>query len=98
LHLTERFTRLDADTIRYELTVQDPTTWTRPWSVRADMGKQNEYENGLYEPSCAEGDYGLIGILSGARTADKACKEGRGTDPWKMKVLYDEVPGIAGPE
>ena len=98
LHLTERFTRLDADTIRYELTVQDPTTWTRPWSVRADMGKQNEYENGLYEPSCAEGDYGLIGILSGARTADKAFKEGRGPDPWKMKVLYEEVPGIAGPE
>jgi hypothetical protein len=60
------------------------------------MGKQSEYENGLYEPSCAEGDYGLIGILSGARAADKAFKQGRGPDPWKMKVLYEEVPGIAG--
>jgi len=81
LRLTERFTRLDADTLRYEVTIQDPTTWTRPWTIRADMAKQNEYENRLYEPSCHEGNFGLIGMLSSTRAAEKAFKEGRGPDP-----------------
>src|SRR5439155_6454324 len=37
LHLTERFTRVDADTINYEVTMDDPTTWTKPWSVRVPV-------------------------------------------------------------
>ena len=96
LHLTERFTRLDAETVQYEVTVEDPTTWTRPWTIRADMTKQSDYENRLYEPSCHEGNYGLVGILSGARSDERAFAEGRGTDPETRYNLYFGVPGISG--
>ena len=96
LRLTERFTRVDAETIRYEVTVKDPTTWTKPWTIRADMAKQNEYENRLYEPSCHEGNYGLIGILSSIRAQEKAFAEGRGPDPATQDMLADRVPGLAG--
>jgi hypothetical protein len=97
LRLTERFTRINADTIRYEVTVQDPTTWTKPWTIRADMAKQNEYENRLYEPSCHEGNYGLIGILSSFRAEDQAFREGRGPDPALQDItLQDEAPGTSG--
>lgn len=81
LELVERFTRIDPNTIRYEVTVKDPTTWTRPWTLKADMEKRDEYENGLYEPSCHEGNYGMIGILSGIRAEERAFTEGRGPDP-----------------
>lgn len=95
LRLTERFTRADADTVRYEVTIQDPTTWTKPWTIRADMAKQKEYENRLYEPSCHEGNYGLIGILSSIRAQDKAFAEGRGPDPSTAEVMYE---GDGSPE
>jgi hypothetical protein len=81
LALTERLTRIDAQTVRYEVTVNDPTTFTKPWTFRADMEKRDDYENGLYEPACHEGNYGMIGILSGIRAAEKAFAEGRGPDP-----------------
>ena len=96
LQLTERFTRVDAETVRYEVTVQDPTTWTQPWTIRADMAKQSDYENRLYEPSCHEGNYGLVGILSGARSEERAFAEGRGPDPDTKYNLYQGVPGISG--
>jgi hypothetical protein len=97
LHLTERFTRIDPDTIRYEVTVQDPTTWTRPWTIRADMEKQSEYENRLYEPACHEDNYGLIGMLSAFRSAEAAFAEGLGPDPaTEDPRLQDEAPGTAG--
>ena len=81
LALTERFTRIDSKTVRYEVTVKDPTTFTRPWTFRADMEKRDDYENGLYEPACHEGNYGIIGILSGIRAEEKAFAEGRGPNP-----------------
>ena len=96
LHLTERFTRIDGETVRYKVTVQDPTTWTRPWTIRADVAKQNEYETRLYEPSCHEGNYGIVGILSGARTEEREFAEGRGPDPDTKYTLYRGVPGISG--
>ena len=78
LHLVERFTRLDADTLEYVVTLDDPTTWTRPWTVRQEMNRQDEKSNRIfYEPRCHEGNYGLVGLLSAARTADQAFAEGR---------------------
>jgi len=97
LHLIERFTRIDADTIRYEVTVQDPTTWTKPWTIRADMAKQNEYENRLYEPACHEGNYAMIGILSSIRAQEFAFAEGRGPDPAIQDITLEAGdPGVAG--
>ena len=69
MHLVERFTRVDAETLRYEFTVDDPTEWTRPWTVQMSMVRNPEP---LYEYACHEGNYGLPGVLAGARAADKA--------------------------
>ena len=72
LHLVERLTRLDADTIEYRFTLDDPTTWTRPWTVAYPMVKT---EGPIYEYACHEGNYGLRDILSGARWEEKHTEE-----------------------
>ena len=72
LHLVERFTRLDADTLEYRFTVDDPATWTRPWTVGFPMVKT---EGPIYEYACHEGNYGLAGILSGARAEERLATE-----------------------
>ena len=72
LHVVERFTRLDADTLEYRFTADDPTTWTRPWTVAYPMLKT---EGPIYEYACHEGNYGLRDILSGARWEEKHAEE-----------------------
>jgi hypothetical protein len=72
LHLVERFTRVDADTLLYEFTIDDPTIWTRPWSAAVTMTKALGQ---MYEYACHEGNYGLENILRGARADDKAAEE-----------------------
>ena len=69
LHLVERLRRLDSDTLLYEYTVDDPTIWTRPWTVSMTMRKTAQL---MYEYACHEGNYGLTGILAGARAEEKA--------------------------
>ena len=88
LHLVERFTRVDADTLlyaetlEYVVTINDPTTWTSPWTVRQEMTIQDERANRIYyEPRCHEGNYGLPGQLVGSRIEERAFAEGRGPDP-----------------
>jgi hypothetical protein len=71
LHVTERFTRFDQDTVRYEFTVDDPTVWTRPWSAIVPLHRTNEL---MYEYACHEGNYGLQGILRGARVTEATSK------------------------
>ena len=68
MHLTERFTRVAPDTILYEFTVDDPTTFTKPWTGAVPMTKT---EGPIYEYACHEGNYGLAGILAGARAKEK---------------------------
>jgi hypothetical protein len=68
LHLIERFRRLDADTLLYEYTIDDPTVWTRPWTVSTTMRKSDQP---IYEYACHEGNYGLSGILAGARAGEQ---------------------------
>jgi hypothetical protein len=67
LHVTERFTRVDADRIMYTFTVRDPGTWEIPWSAEVPM---IEADGPLYEYACHEGNYGIVNILRGARRAD----------------------------
>ena len=82
LHLVERWTRTGPRTLAYEVTIEDPTVWTRPWTVRQDFGRQSDEENRIYsEPRCLEGNYGLPGLLHGRRVEDAAFAEGRGPDP-----------------
>lgn len=71
MKLTERFRRVDKDTIDYKFTVEDPNTWTRPWSAMIpfkNLAGQGEH---LFEYACHEDNYGLYGILSGARHQEK---------------------------
>jgi hypothetical protein len=72
LHLVERFTRVDAGTLLYEFTVDDPTTWTKSWSAQIPMEKD---PNKMYEYACHEGNYGMFGMLRGARAQEKVDAE-----------------------
>ena len=78
IRLSERFTRVDADTIRYQFTVDDPATWTKPWSAEMPM---NEITGPIFEHACHEGNYDLRNLLTTARVlekkaADEAAKKG----------------------
>ncbi|MGH9255326.1 MAG: hypothetical protein ACRD3C_12245, partial [Vicinamibacterales bacterium] len=72
LRLVERFTRVDENTIRYQFTVDDPATWTRPWSGEMPMKKTI---GPIFEHACHEGNYGLYNILAGARADEKRAEE-----------------------
>ncbi|HWW83862.1 MAG TPA: hypothetical protein VNZ26_09695 [Vicinamibacterales bacterium] len=67
LHVVERFTPTDANTIVYRFTVDDPTVWTKPWSGELVMRR---FEGLIFEYACHEGNYGLRNILAGARKAE----------------------------
>src|SRR5262245_18419464 len=68
LHVVERFTRVSADKIVYRFTVDDPNTWTAPWSAEVPLLAT---KGPLFEYACHEGNYGLPNILSGARYTEK---------------------------
>ena len=72
LHVVERFTRTDPDTIVYRFTVEDPSTWTKPWSGELLMRR---IEGPIFEYACHEGNYGLANILAAARAKEKATQE-----------------------
>ena len=67
LHVVERFTRLGPDTLGYEFTVDDPNTWTRPWSGSLPMART---DGPMFEFACHEGNYGLLNILAGSRAQE----------------------------
>jgi hypothetical protein len=82
LHLIERWTRVDAKTLEYAVTIEDPTTWTKPWTVKQEMNRQDEQANRIYyEPRCHEGNYGLPALLSGTRAEESAFATGKGPNP-----------------
>jgi hypothetical protein len=67
LRLTERFTRVSQDVLLYEFTVNDPTTWTKPWTAQVPMTKTTQP---LFEYACHEGNYGMTNLLSAARAVE----------------------------
>jgi hypothetical protein len=72
LHLVERFTRLDKDTIVYEFTADDPDTWVRPWTAQIHLTR---IEGPIFEFACHEGNQGVGNTLSGVRAMEKAAAE-----------------------
>ncbi len=95
LHLIERWTRLDADTIEYTVRVEDLTTWVAPWTATYTMKKQDDQMNRIYpEPRCHEGNYGMGALLVGARSDEAAFKAGKGEDP--AKKCLGACGGFAG--
>jgi hypothetical protein len=69
LHVVERFTRINSDTIRYRFTIDDPTSFERPWTGEIAMSKT---AGPIYEYACHEGNYSLSTMLAGARAEEKA--------------------------
>ena len=71
MKLTERFRRLDSNTLLYQFTVDDPATWTKPWTVEIPITKTS---GPVFEYACHEGNYGMLGALAGARAEEKQGK------------------------
>jgi len=95
LHLVERWTRTGPDTLEYAVTIEDPTVWTRPWTVIEEFTRQSDKENRIYyEPRCHEGNYGFPSLLLAARLADKAYADGRGPHP----ATHDNATDFVGVE
>jgi hypothetical protein len=92
LHLVERYRRLDAKTLEQKVTVEDPATWTKPWTAIVELAKQDEKANQIYQQTCHEGNYGQTGILANMRAAELAFAEGRGSDP----AVQDNASGGGG--
>ena len=69
LKVTERFTRIDQDTIDYSMTIDDPQTWTAPWTMEFPLRRDDGY--GMFEYACHEGNLAMFNILSGARADDR---------------------------
>ena len=72
LHLIEKFRRISADTVRYEVTVSDPTTFSKPWTAALHLRHSNQPD--VFEYACHEGNYAMRNILSGARAAERQAK------------------------
>jgi hypothetical protein len=72
MHVTERLTRVDANTLRYRFTIDDPSTWTAPWTAEAPMTKS---VGPIFEHACHEGNYGVRNTLAGARREEKEAAE-----------------------
>jgi hypothetical protein len=67
--VVERFTVVDANTIHYEATIDDPETYTRPWKVAMPINRDPTYQ--MFEYACHEANYGLLNTLKGARAEEK---------------------------
>ena len=72
MRLTERFTRVAPDTLNYEFTVDDPASFTKPWTAAIPMMKT---QGPIFEYACHEGNYGMTNLLSGARAEEKAAQK-----------------------
>ena len=75
LHVIERFTRVKPDEILYQFRVEDATVFTKPWAGEIPM---HATEGRIYEYACHEGNYGMVGVLAGARADEKRAAEAAG--------------------
>ena len=71
LHLVERFTRTSSDQMQYQVTVQDPTRFSAPWTLEMSLRKASDKQNRIYETACHEGNYSMTFTLTGARAAER---------------------------
>ena len=98
LHLLERWTRTGPNSLEYVVRIEDPTVWTRPWTVKQEFTRQSDQDNRLYyEPRCIEGNYGHPGLIRGARMEEAAYAEGRGPHPATKDNATDFVGVEADP-
>jgi hypothetical protein len=74
LHMVERFTRVDRDTLKYQVTIDDPKVYTAPWTIAFPFKRDKDYQ--MFEYACHEGNYAVPGMLRGARAEEKAASKG----------------------
>lgn len=74
LRLVERFARVDADTMTYEVTIEDPNVYTRPWTVAIPLSRDDSYQ--MFEYACHEGNKAVEHVLGAARAAERRAAEG----------------------
>jgi hypothetical protein len=91
LKLTERFTRIDPEMIDYEIRVEDPLTWERPWTLRMTITQQPGYQ--LFEYACHEGNMALRHILSGERAYERAASEAAARGEAPPERVFERVNG-----
>ena len=93
--MVERYTRIDDDTLEYQMTIEDPTVWVGPWTIRQELKRQSDQENRIYyEPRCHEGNYGLPALLIGGRVEEQEFAAGRGPDPFSLDTATDFGRGV----
>jgi hypothetical protein len=81
-HLVERFTRTGPTSLEYKVTVDDPTVFTRSWTIQMDFTKQSDEKNRIYyEPRCHEGNYAFPALMLAARLAERDYAAGKGPRP-----------------
>ena len=73
--MIEKFTRVDSNNLKREITFDDPQTWAKPWTVLIEMGKTDDSRHMIFDSACHEGNYGLTGILVGTRREEAAAKK-----------------------
>jgi hypothetical protein len=91
LKLTERFTRVDPQMIDYEIRIDDPLTWERPWTMRWTITQQPGYQ--IYEYSCHEGNIALKHTLMGERAYEKAAAEAAAKGQPPPERVFERVNG-----
>jgi len=97
-HLVERWTRSSPSAIEYAVTIEDPTVWTRPWTMKIDYNRQSDEQNRIYyEPRCHEGNYGFPSLMLAARLSEKDYAAGRGPRPDTKDNATDFVGGEGNP-
>ena len=94
MHLVERFTRVNGDQLRYDFTVDDPATWTRKWSASIPMMRTDEQ---MFEYACHEGNYGMAGILRGARDEEKKAGPSRHTFTAEIAKIAESLENALRP-
>jgi hypothetical protein len=98
LHLVERFTRSSDGQIIWRTTLEDPTTWTRPWTFEVGWTRLSDKENLIYEQSCHEGNFGIIGVMAGRRAQERLYAEGKGSNPELLNIGGGRGPALIGPD
>ena len=78
LHLVERFTRVEPDLLMYQVTIEDPTTFSQPWTIEVPLRLLDNRANQIYESACQEGNYSMVGILAGERALERVGRSSRG--------------------
>ena len=91
LRLTERFTRVDPEMIDYEITVNDPLTFTRPWTMRLTITQQPEYE--IYEYACHEGNHSMRNVLLAERAWEKEAADAKAKGLPPPPRVFEQVNG-----